>query len=80
MCVFATIYTELKIPESPKFLYAQKRYHESRESLKRVNAFNTGETPDSDLFDFMFDTENEQNPVKEVRAINLESLNDEEEK
>ena len=48
MCVFANIYTELNIPEYPKFLYAQKRYDESRESLKRVNAFKTCETSDSE--------------------------------
>lgn len=57
--VFSTVYTFVKIPESPKFLYGQKRYDESRECLKQVNAFNTGEKFDSDLFGFIFDTENE---------------------
>lgn len=80
MSVFAAIYTQLRIPESPKFLYGQKRYDESRECLKQVNVFNTGENFDNDLFEFIFDTENDQNPVKEARAINLESLNEEEEK
>ena len=45
------------IPESPRFLYANKRYDEAREVLKKVAKFNGVKITPLEISSIVFDTE-----------------------
>jgi len=61
------------LPESPKFLYANRRFDECRDVLKKIAKFNNASITNEQISNIVFDTEQRVNSITSLEDLTIQA-------